>query len=126
MIRRPPRSTLFPYTTLFRSNALPRMREVMAKASHLRCGLLLDTYHLWRSGATIRDVEDVALEEIAYVQFSDVPRSGLEPGKFTDRLPPGQGIVPFREFFALLEFKGYRGVPPPPGPHPPPPAPPPP
>src|SRR5258708_23165421 len=45
MIRRPPRSTLFPYTTLFRSNALPRMREVMAKASHLRCGLLLDTYH---------------------------------------------------------------------------------
>jgi len=90
-------------------NALPRMREVMAKASHLRCGLLLDTYHLWRSGATIRDVEDVTLEEIAYVQFSDVPRSGLEPGKFTDRLPPGQGIVPFREFFALLEFKGYGG-----------------
>src|SRR2546430_10850991 len=27
MIRRPPRSTLFPYTTLFRSSALPRRRE---------------------------------------------------------------------------------------------------
>src|SRR2546430_11732459 len=26
MIRRPPRSTLFPYTTLFRSRDLPRMR----------------------------------------------------------------------------------------------------
>src|SRR3712207_8324686 len=26
MIRRPPRSTLFPYTTLFRSRALPRPR----------------------------------------------------------------------------------------------------
>src|SRR5258708_27526488 len=26
MIRRPPRSTLFPYTTLFRSNQLPRLR----------------------------------------------------------------------------------------------------
>src|SRR3712207_7095667 len=25
MIRRPPRSTLFPYTTLFRSKALPRL-----------------------------------------------------------------------------------------------------
>src|SRR3712207_8859912 len=25
MIRRPPRSTLFPYTTLFRSNAIPLM-----------------------------------------------------------------------------------------------------
>src|SRR3712207_8003027 len=28
MIRRPPRSTLFPYTTLFRSQALPRLRQV--------------------------------------------------------------------------------------------------
>src|SRR5689334_24705658 len=26
MIRRPPRSTLFPYTTLFRSRPLPRLR----------------------------------------------------------------------------------------------------
>src|SRR2546430_8478421 len=30
MIRRPPRSTLFPYTTLFRSAALPRYEEVPA------------------------------------------------------------------------------------------------
>src|SRR3712207_7493412 len=28
MIRRPPRSTLFPYTTLFRSEALPLYRRV--------------------------------------------------------------------------------------------------
>src|SRR5258708_31104785 len=27
MIRRPPRSTLFPYTTLFRSQALPAQRD---------------------------------------------------------------------------------------------------
>lgn len=90
-------------------NTLARMREVLAKAAHPRCGLLLDTYHLWRSGATIHDVEDVALGEIAYVQFSDVPRSGLEGGKATDRLPPGQGVVPFSEFFALLDLKGYSG-----------------
>src|SRR2546422_804191 len=40
-------------------NTLGRMREVMATAGHPRCGMLLDTYHLWRSGATVRDVEDV-------------------------------------------------------------------
>src|SRR5690242_21208630 len=28
MIRRPPRSTLFPYTTLFRSNAPPQLKGV--------------------------------------------------------------------------------------------------
>src|SRR3712207_7435933 len=30
MIRRPPRSTLFPYTTLFRSHRLPRREAVAA------------------------------------------------------------------------------------------------
>src|SRR3712207_7193206 len=31
MIRRPPRSTLFPYTTLFRSLAVRRLRDVLAQ-----------------------------------------------------------------------------------------------
>src|SRR5438105_9917986 len=33
MIRRPPRSTLFPYTTLFRSEALSLLHEMDAMAS---------------------------------------------------------------------------------------------
>src|SRR5256885_13894284 len=32
MIRRPPRSTLFPYTTLFRSDAVPEVRGSAAEA----------------------------------------------------------------------------------------------
>lgn len=90
-------------------NTLASAREVLAKAAHPACGLLLDTYHLWRSGATLRELEGVPLVEIAYVQYSDVPARGLEPGKFTDRLPPGQGVVPFTEFFALLARTGYLG-----------------
>src|SRR3712207_7310931 len=35
MIRRPPRSTLFPYTTLFRSRALPR-HPLGAREPHAR------------------------------------------------------------------------------------------
>ncbi|PYN78758.1 MAG: hypothetical protein DMD96_20610 [Candidatus Rokuibacteriota bacterium] len=90
-------------------NNLDVMRGVVAKAAHPSCGLLLDTYHLQRSGATLAAIDDVALGEIAYVQYSDVPRTGLEPGKALDRLPPGRGSVPFKEIFALLDRKGYRG-----------------
>src|SRR5256885_10482735 len=36
MIRRPPRSTLFPYTTLFRSAMLSRRRSGNAKDPHAR------------------------------------------------------------------------------------------
>ena len=90
-------------------NTLDVMRGVVTKAAHKSCGLLLDTYHLQRSGATLSAIDDVALGEIAYVQYSDVPRAGLEPGKALDRLPPGRGSVPFKEIFALLDRKGYRG-----------------
>jgi len=90
-------------------NTLAAVREVVARAAHPHCGLLLDTYHLGRSGATLKQVEDVTPAEIAYVQFSDPPRTGLEPGKALDRLPPGQGSYAFREFFALMAAKGYPG-----------------
>jgi sugar phosphate isomerase/epimerase len=90
-------------------NTLPRVREVLSRAGHASCGLLVDAYHLGRSGARLPDVEDVAPSEIVYVQFSDPPRTGLEPGKALDRLPPGQGSFWFREFFALMAAKGYTG-----------------
>src|SRR2546427_8708198 len=35
MIRRPPRSTLFPYTTLFRSQTLPSLQRVAASEQGL-------------------------------------------------------------------------------------------
>src|SRR5215207_11224683 len=38
MIRRPPRSTLFPYTTLFRSPTRPRRRHDESHAAPLRRG----------------------------------------------------------------------------------------
>src|SRR5437879_10058742 len=38
MIRRPPRSTLFPYTTLFRSRPSHERRRQHRRAHHLRAG----------------------------------------------------------------------------------------
>src|SRR2546429_2028501 len=40
MIRRPPRSTLFPYTTLFRSLRAPRARSERRRADDVRAGQL--------------------------------------------------------------------------------------
>jgi sugar phosphate isomerase/epimerase len=69
---------------------------------------LLDTYHLGKSGATPDALDDLDPSEIAYVQFSDVPRAP-QPAANTDRLPPGQGTVPFRELFGRIAKKGYAG-----------------
>src|SRR5579859_7780201 len=90
-------------------NTLESVRELLALAQHPACGLLLDTYHLQRSGRTGASFSEVSPDEIVYVQYSDVPRSGLKPGYALDRLPPGEGAVDFASIFGLLEEKGYTG-----------------
>jgi sugar phosphate isomerase/epimerase len=90
-------------------NNLARMRELLAAAAEPQCGLLLDTYHFGRSGGKVEALGDLTPGEILYFQYSDVAASGLQPGLVTDRLPPGKGVVPFREIFAILGAKGYTG-----------------
>jgi 2-keto-myo-inositol isomerase len=91
-------------------NTLTSVREVLGRAGHGSVGLLMDTYHLGRTVTPLTAIEDVPAADIAYVQFSDVPRDGLIPGQALDRLPPGRGGVPFAELFALLVGKkGYAG-----------------
>ena len=91
------------------ARAAASVREVLAKAAHPRCGLLFDAYHMQRSGGSPRSLDDVRGDEIVYVQFSDVPRGELKRGEVLNRLPPGQGCVPFKEFFAAVAAKGYAG-----------------
>jgi 4-hydroxyphenylpyruvate dioxygenase len=90
-------------------NTLARVREVVAAAGHKHVGLLVDAYHMERSGGRPADLDAVSCEDIVYVQFSDVPRSGLVPGQALNRLPPGQGSVPFPAFFAAVARRGYTG-----------------
>src|SRR3712207_7644252 len=59
MIRRPPRSTLFPYTTLFRSSlAGPPTREMAAAASQTDASGLRDVPHL---RAALHDLREGAV-----------------------------------------------------------------
>lgn len=88
---------------------LASVREVVALAEHPSCGLLLDTYHIQRTTGGLRDYEDIGLNEIVYVQYSDVPDAPLPTGTPIDRLPPGRGTVPFREVFRVLATRGYTG-----------------
>ncbi len=91
-------------------NSLETGREVVSNASHPACGLLLDAYHMERSGSGGRGFEDVALEEIFTFQFSDVPAGPPpEQRRPTDRLIPGEGRVRWKEVFQLLVEKGYDG-----------------
>src|SRR3712207_7781991 len=66
MIRRPPRSTLFPYTTLFRSG-----RRVRRHVDHLRARVLVLAL------ARERDREDLALGVLAHEEHGRVLHGDL-------------------------------------------------
>lgn len=91
-------------------NRLEIARELHARVAHPAFGLLLDAYHLERSGSGGRGFADVPAEHIFAFQYSDVPTTS-PPGMLrpADRLAPGRGIVRWGEVFALLAEKGYQG-----------------
>jgi len=91
-------------------NTLAVLSELLNGAKAENCGYLIDTYHFARSGAGGRGFESVPAEQIFCFQYSDVsaqPVSGV--ARPTDRLPPGQGMVQWREVLGLLSEKGYTG-----------------
>jgi len=92
-------------------NSIAALREILHGADRPNAGMLLDAYHLERSGAGGRGFADVVPGEFIAFQFSDVPPGPVPDGvkRPTDRLPPGQGVVRWDEVLQLLAEKGYDG-----------------
>lgn len=92
-------------------NSVETQRELVTAAGKPNVGLLLDAYHLARSGRPGRAFEDVPGEDIMHFQYSDLspnPVTGVK--RPTDRLMPGKGVIKWSEIFQLLYEKNYTGL----------------
>jgi 2-keto-myo-inositol isomerase len=91
-------------------NSLPVLRKLIEGADKPNCGYLIDAYHFERSGYGGASFKDLPDDKIYCFQYSDVsphPATGVR--RPTDRLPPGKGVVKWREVLSLLAAKGYTG-----------------
>jgi sugar phosphate isomerase/epimerase len=98
-----------PYTE---AKTLAEARAVCERVGHDRCGVLVDTWHLARSGGAAADLADLAPHEIACVQLADAaPEAAddLADESRRGRLLPGDGVVDFRAVAAALARAGYDG-----------------
>lgn len=81
---------------------LPFTQSVVAACAEPNATILLDVFHLDRSGGTVEDVRQLPPGAIAGVQLSD--RTAPEPGTahvpFTGRRLPGEGRLPL---YSLVE-----------------------
>src|SRR3712207_9426119 len=97
MIRRPPRSTLFPYTTLFRS--VPGLGETRRKA-------------LMKQFGSLKRLRAATVEELMAVP--GIGRRTAEAVQAPLPLPPGEDAP--RQPHAPEPHAGVESAPPPPGP----------
>src|SRR2546427_12878816 len=100
MIRRPPRSTLFPYTTLFRSSDLDAKRVVRNIESALMAQLGMRIDHRKISVAQTADVRPIealqreAIDERAKRRGGGVQGLEVRPaGRQAGALAGGEGVV---------------------------------
>src|SRR2546426_6857432 len=85
MIRRPPRSTLFPYTTLFRSQAQSRAFELLGKRAAERL------HHMRK-----RDV--LVVPDIGFGRGREKPMSGTTRDRKSTRLNSSHLVISYAVF----------------------------
>src|SRR3712207_8005567 len=78
MIRRPPRSTLFPYTTLFRSSCTTNCLAPVAKVIHEKFGIVsaqMTTIHSYTNDQQLLDLPHKDLRRARAAALSMIPTS---------------------------------------------------
>jgi len=92
---------------------VPGCREAMRileEANHPNLGLMMDTFHYYKSGVSLEEVARIPVEKLCIVHVNDCedrPREELHDGH---RLYLGEGILPLEETFRLLQRRGYEGA----------------
>src|SRR2546426_6438983 len=104
MIRRPPRSTLFPYTTLFRSGLLERLREQLVRPLAALVG-----------SEIVRAVEPDAVDLLGRQEFHDVDGAGGALFEGLQLIRREGDVLSLLEFIALdhvttFDFFAVRGA----------------
>src|SRR2546422_7137274 len=100
MIRRPPRSTLFPYTTLFRSERTTRLRLLYLMLPTIGC-------KNWISPGVLRFQNGIVNPDRSFLMLT--LSSANEPDRKSTRLNSSHGYISYAVFCLKKKKKGiYR------------------
>ncbi len=83
--------------------------EIVDAAGAPNGGLLIDTFHFYKGGSQLTDLEPLPAEQVFLVHINDCPDLPREELEDRHRLFPGAGIIPLEPIAAALVDKGYRG-----------------
>jgi sugar phosphate isomerase/epimerase len=90
---------------------LEGMMELAHKIGTGNVGLLLDAWHLYTSGGSIDDLDQIAAQDVVTVHVNDAP-AGLAMDEYVDndrRLPMETGVIDLPGFMRKLAAMAYDG-----------------
>ncbi|RBY83179.1 sugar phosphate isomerase/epimerase [Blastococcus sp. TF02A-26] len=93
--------------------SIPAARELIAAADPGRTAVMVDTWHFTRGDSTWADLEQIPLEEIAYLQFSDALAPVGDDGfdeTMNRRVWPGEGTFELERFASVLRDRDWSGT----------------
>ncbi len=85
--------------------------EVVRRADRENAGLILDTFHIFKAGSRLEDLEPVPPHRIFGVHLVDAPDLALDVLQVSrhHRLFPGEGVLPIPDLVQRVQAKGYTG-----------------
>ena len=90
-------------------NNLRVVRDFLEMADAKNGGVAIDTYHLFAGSSTLKDLEEFPTSQIQVVHLADAPADLSDPSIELNRLMPGEGELPLKEFIKILDSKGFDG-----------------
>lgn len=94
-------------------NGIRATRELLDRAGVEGAGIVVDTWHFFHGPDTWDDLEALALEQLAYVQFDDHPALESDDLMFETtqrRVLPGDGSFDLARFCDVVKRKGFDDV----------------
>jgi sugar phosphate isomerase/epimerase len=96
------------FTAWIGVNSVQKAARIVERTGRRNGALLLDPFHLFRSGGTLADIANLDPKWLRYAQFCDAPATApltlaeiSEEARF-ERLMPGDGGLPLVDFLRLL------------------------
>jgi sugar phosphate isomerase/epimerase len=84
--------------------------DIVRRANHPQAKLLIDIFHSFRGGTSVEDFVLPQGNEVALVHINDVPAGDIFQMADSDRVMPGDGVLPLKQALASLGANGYDGA----------------
>lgn len=93
----------------FVADSLSDGLRLIADVGASNLGVVFDAYHWYVAGGTMEEVDAAAQGAVRIVHVNDAPKG--DPGVLSDaeRLLPGDGVLPWPKFAAVLDAGGFDG-----------------